>query len=88
MAILKIVTDFFIQYGEFIGLIIGFLGAVMATVSVSPFSKSFGEGGTTTGDDGKEREFVYLTKPFLARISVVVIVVGFIFQLIGMALNL
>ena len=83
-----IMTDFFIQYGELVGFIIGSLGAVMATISISPFSKSFGEGGTTTGEDGKEREFVYLTKPLLAKISVGVIFIGFLFQLIGMASNL
>lgn len=81
------ITVFLTKYGELTGFLISTLGTVMATISISPFSKNFGEGGTTTGDDGKEREFVYLTRPLLAKISVVIIISGFIFQLAGMLLN-
>lgn len=75
-------------YGELAGLVIGFLGAILGGISISPFSKKFGDGGYTSDEKGNDYEFVYLKKPSLAKFAVLLIVIGFILQLLGLILNI
>ena len=62
-----------------IGILINAIGSLMIVISIGKFPKEFG--GSTTGDDGKEYHFAYVTHPKLLKIGLLAMVVGFLLQI-------
>ena len=64
------------------GLILNIVGTLLIAFSFSVLdSKNFGDGGSTPDAKGRECEISYFSHPRYFKTGVVLLVLGFIFQL-------
>ncbi|OGN31522.1 MAG: hypothetical protein A3I92_00570 [Candidatus Yanofskybacteria bacterium RIFCSPLOWO2_02_FULL_43_10b] len=63
-----------------LGLILNIIGSILVVVSIGKFPDGFG--GSTTSNNGREYHFAYVTRPTGLKIGLLLIIIGFIVQIL------
>lgn len=63
-----------------LGLLLNTIGSVLVIISIGKFPRGFG--GSTTDKYDNEYHFAYITKPTSLKIGLILIILGFIVQIL------